>query len=305
MMRVAFVTSRTVDGALDDLDRPFVDRAFTAAGIELVHLAWEDDAVDWFAHDLVVVRTPWNYVEEEPTFRRFLDRFRGAATFWNPVELLEWNIDKHYLVDLAAHGVPVVPTRYVDGSAAIDDALGAFDAPELVVKPTVSAGSRLTGRFASDDPRAAALIGAILDDGRVAMVQPCLPAIDDEGEYAVIEIDGVVAHRARKAQILDVGGTFVGGEYRELITPADADPVLDRVSLLAADACRAIARQRGWLGVDDELLYARYDVARSPDGGAVLIEAELFEPALFMPAGPATADALAAACARRIDQLRS
>lgn len=305
MLRVAFVTTADAEAVHDDLDRPFVDAAFARADIDLVHAPWEDDAVDWDVFDLVVVRSPWNYVENETAFRSFLDRRRSSVRFENPVPVIEWNIDKRYLLDLASHGVPVVPTTYVEQYEDIAAALAAVEVPELVVKPTVSAGSRLTGRFTFGDQRAAALCDAILSDGRAAMVQPYLPAVDDEGEYAVIVIDGVIAHRAIKGQILEVGGTFLGGEYREIISAAEPDDVLDEVARRAADACRDLARARGWLGSTDELLYARYDVARTEDGEAVLLEAELFEPALFLPSGPAAADRLADAVVRRIDRARS
>lgn len=298
-IRVAIVTTADVDAVHDDLDRPFLEAAFGRAGVILEHHEWEDDTVEWDGFDVVVVRSPWNYVEAESEFRRFLDGRRPSPRFHNPVPLIEWNIDKRYLLDLADRGVPVVPTTYVERVADVDDALDAWRGAEIVVKPTVSAGSRLTGRFVAGDPAAVRLAEMILDDGRIAMVQPYLPSVDEEGEHAVIVIDGAVAHRARKAQILDVGGTFLGGEYREVITATDPDEDLDHVALLAADACRELARDRGWLGAREELLYARYDVARTSDG-AVLLEAELFEPALFLPSGPATADRLAEAVAARI-----
>lgn len=303
-VRVAVVTTSDPDAVHDDLDRPFLEASSAGAGIDLVHCAWEDGAVEWDDFDLVVVRSPWNYVDEESRFRAFLRGHRASTRFQNPVPLIEWNIDKRYLVELAGMGVPVVPTTYVERVADIGDALASVGTVELVVKPTVSAGSRLTGRFAADDPAAALLAAAIIDGGRAAMVQPYLPSVDEEGEYAVIVIDGQVTHRARKAQILESGGTFLGGEYREVITAAEPDATLDRVASLAADACRDFARARGWIAPTAELLYARYDVARV-DGGAVLLEAELFEPALFMPSGPASADRLVAAVLARVEERRA
>lgn len=303
-MRVAHLTSVDPDVLAHDLDRPFLEAAFTRSGIESVPCAWEDDGVDWDEFDLVLVRSPWNYVENEAAMRRFLARFRESSRFHNPVGVIEWNLDKRYLRELAALGVPVIPTAYVDSRAGLDGALGAVEAAEVVVKPTVSAGSRLTGRFVVGDRRARELAEAILDDGRAVMVQPYLTSVDTEAEYAVIVIDGEIAHRARKAQILDVGGTFTGGGYRELLTPAPPDDELDRVARQTASACRDLARDRGWLPEGHELLYARYDIARSDQGAAVLLEAELFEPALFLPIAPDSAAVVAAAVQRRISSLR-
>lgn len=298
-MRVSLVTSTELEGTGDDLDRPYLLDAFAAEGVDVSFDAWEDPSVDWDDRALIVVRSTWNYVERESEFRHFLDRLRDRPNVCNPVEVIEWNLHKGYLDDLALRDVPVVPTRFVDAPDQIAPAIASIDG-EVVVKPAVSAGSRLTGRFAPGDPAASELAAAILDDRREVMVQPYLGRLDLDGEYAVIVIDGVVSHRCRKAQILEAGGNFVGGEYRELITPADPDPDLDPAAAAAADACRAIARERGWIGPADELLYARYDLTVDDDGAAVLLEAELFEPALFLPAGPDGAVALAKAVARRI-----
>lgn len=299
-MRVAHLTSVDPDIVDHDLDRPFLQTAFARRGIDLVPCAWEDDTVDWDGFDLIVVRSPWNYVEQEDAFRRFLGRFEGSSRLHNPPGVIRWNLDKRYLVELADCGVPVIPTTYVDRPADLDGALASVLAPEMVVKPTVSAGSRLTGRFVAGDRRARELAGAILDEGGTVMVQPYLTSVDTESEYAVIVIDGAIAHRARKAQILDVGGTFTGGEYRELLTATAPVHDLDEVALRAASACGDLARRRGWSAAGEELLYARYDVARTDEGVAVLLEAELFEPALFLPVSPDSAALLAAAVERRL-----
>ena len=34
--------------------------------------------------------------------------------YCTPAALVRWNIDKHYLGNLAAAGVPIVPTRYLE-----------------------------------------------------------------------------------------------------------------------------------------------------------------------------------------------
>lgn len=304
VVRVAHLTSADPDVVAHDLDRPYLEVAFAERGLELVSCAWEDPSVDWDAFAMIMVRSPWNYVEHEDEFRQFLRRFGASPRLHNPAAVIDWNLDKHYLDELAALGVPVIPTTYVHDGRDITDALAGTSDVDVVVKPTVSAGSRLTGRFAAGDRRAESLAHEILADGRAVMVQPYLDSVDTEAEYAVIVIDGEIAHRARKAQILEVGGTFVGGEYREVLTPTPVDHELDAVARRAAEACRDLVRARGWLPGHTELLYARYDVARSAQG-AVLLEAELFEPALFLPVAPASAALLAAAVDRRIASIPS
>ena len=58
--------------------------------------------------------------------------------------MIRWNTDKTYLRDLAAAGVPVVPTEHLE--PVLVPAWPAAWA-EVVVKPAVSAGSRDTARY--------------------------------------------------------------------------------------------------------------------------------------------------------------
>ena len=88
--------------------------------------------------------------------------------FDNAPALVRWNSDKRYLADLAAAGLPVVETDLVEPGEPLPELDG-----EVVVKPSVSAGGRDTGRFgpAAHD-LARELIEQIQASGRAAMVQP-------------------------------------------------------------------------------------------------------------------------------------
>ena len=93
----------------------------------------------------------------------------------------------------------------------------------------------------------------------------------------------MVSHSFRKAALLAEGGALVGGEYREEITAIVAPDDVLAVVEVASIAVTTIARERGWLAGNEELLYGRYDVIRLDDGSPVLLEAELFEPCFFLP----------------------
>ena len=282
-MRVAFVTTIDQDAIHDDVDLPLQVTAFADSGIELVHAPWEDRTVDWESFDLVVVRSPWNYVDRLDEFRHWLDARRHMRTIHNSVSLIEWNMDKRYLADLAARGVPIVPTVFAESMEQFQVAARSARSPEIVVKPSVSAGSRLTGRFAVEDPAAEELASQILAKGFAVMVQPFASRIDDHGEIGTVLFDGMVSHSFRKAALLAEGGALVGGEYREEITALVAPDDVLAVVEVASIAVTAIARERGWLAGNEELLYGRYDVIRLDDSSPVLLEAELFEPCFFLP----------------------
>ena len=276
------MTTIDEDAIHDDVDLPLQVAAFADSGIELVQAPWEDQTVDWDSFDLVVVRSPWNYVDRLNEFRQWLDARRHMRTIHNAVSLIEWNIDKRHLADLAAHGVPIVPTVFAESMEEFQSAIASVRSPEIVVKPSVSAGSRLTGRFAVDDPAAEELASRVLAKGFSVMVQPFASRIDDHGEIGTVFFDGVVSHSFRKAALLAEGGALVGGEYREEITAIVAPDDVLAVVEVASIAATTVARERGWLADNEQLLYGRFDVVRLDDGSPALLEAELFEPCFFL-----------------------
>jgi hypothetical protein len=71
---------------------------------------WWDPAVRWPEYDLVVIRSTWDYVERLPEFRGWLHDVDEGGRLRNPAPVVEWNLDKRYLLDLEAEGVPVIPT---------------------------------------------------------------------------------------------------------------------------------------------------------------------------------------------------
>ena len=303
--QIAFVT--TLDTAMlhDDFDHPFHVEAFAAAGIELVHAAWEDPMIEWDSFDLVVVRSAWNYVDRLAEFREWLDDRRGLRTFHNPVELIEWNLDKVYLAELAASGLSVIPTTYASTTPELVEALAAVDAAELIVKPSISAGSRLTGRFARGSAGALQLGDRILDAGFTVMVQPFASSVDGVGEIGAVLINGEISHSFRKGPLLDQEGSFRGGEYCEEISAAELSDE-ERSLVLAANAeVERIVRGHGWIAQDEHLLYARFDMVTCDDGSPALLEAELFEPSLFLMVDDESPDRFVDAVRSRLRMDRS
>lgn len=285
--RIAFATT-VLDGTEhEDVDRPYHERSFAEAGIAVDHPIWHDPAVDWSAYDLVVIRSTWDYTTRLADFQAWLDRVAATTRVANPPAVIRWNLDKRYLLELAERGVPVIPTDVAETAPGVADALARHGDREVVVKPVVSAGSRHTGRFRADAAAARALAEVIFAEGVAVMVQPFARSVAEAGEVSLVLFDGEVSHAFRKGPLLAAGGGFVGGAYREDISPREADADQRAVAARCDAAVRAVCRER--LGVDEALLYARYDLVRLDDGRTALLEAELFEPAFFLNVAPAGA----------------
>ena len=287
-MQLALVTCDDERAAKEDKDREFHLAAFGRIGVTPAFPAWSDPSIDWPAFDRIVIRSTWDYTERFDEFMHWLDAVGRLPSLHNPAAVIRWNIDKRYLGELADAGVPVVPTTYL---TAVEGWSNPSGGGEVVVKPTVSAGSRLTGRFAHDDPAAHDLAEQIWGAGKVAMVQPFIEAVASEGETAVVAFGGEPSHAFTKGPLLELGGGFLGGEYTEVVT-----------SVRITDDLRAItsAVQAAHAHLTPEpLLYARYDYVRVADGSFALLEAELFEPSLFFGTDPSSADRFAAAVLAR------
>ena len=300
--KIALVTAR--DALALDEDMPPLRAALEARGAEVATPEWDDASVDWSAFDVAVLRSTWDYMNRLAEFLSWVDRCGGCTRLLNPPALVRWNTDKHYLLDLARAGVPVVPTRFVEPGEPVGEAVTAFLAGgnaalsagepcafgEFVVKPAVGVGSRDAARFRRDDPaRAAAHVARLLEAGRAALLQPYLPRVDEVGETALMHFDGRFSHAIRKAALLRPDGPLVAGLFApEKITPRVPGP--DELAVAAA-ACAAVAALRP--------LYTRVDLIRDVAGRPVVLELEMTEPSLFFPFAPESAGQFAQAILAR------
>lgn len=297
MTRIVFVTA-IVSAALDG-DMPPLLAACTRAGLTVDVRAWDDFSVSWPRYDAVVLRSPWDYHTRLPEFLRWCERIDGVATLLNPLSVLRWNTDKHYLADLHAMGLAVVPTRFIEPDVEPLPALQAFlaefaDAAEFVVKPTVSAGSTDTQRYGRDQEFAAANhIGRLLDAGRSAMLQPYLDAVDTQGETALLYFDGAFSHAIRKAALLRPNEA---GTDHTQVADAIAAREPDADELRLGEAVLTAARKQ----IGGVPLYARVDLIRDAAGQPRLLELELVEPSLFFDQAPGAADRFVATLLSRL-----
>ncbi len=175
METLALVTAIAATGHDDDLVA-LLD-ACADAGLHARAVAWDDPTVSWARFDAVLLRSPWDYTERLPEFLAWCEQVDRVTRLLNPLNVVRWNTDKHYLADLAMIGIPTVPTRFVEPDAEPMEALAAFldqfDAAEFVVKPTVSAGARDTHRYAREQLFAAVNhLARLLEQERSVMMQP-------------------------------------------------------------------------------------------------------------------------------------
>jgi glutathione synthase/RimK-type ligase-like ATP-grasp enzyme len=257
-----------------DEDGPLLLSSLAAAGARVRVGRWDDDAVPWGSFDTVLIRSTWDY----PLRRHaFLDWTRGCRRTANPRDVIAWNTDKRYLDDLAAAGVPTVPTTFVDPGCPIPVAVTAWT--DLVVKPAVSGSAADTGRFTDlDAPDALALMAELHRQNRTVMVQPYLDGIDVDGEISLVFLGGQYSHAVRRAPLLLDRG------LRKTVVVADVLNTIEPAKPSAAECAVATAALAAVPGGGEHLTYARVDIIPGPDG-PLLLELEATDCFLFLSFG--------------------
>ena len=286
--RIALVTARAARG--QDEDMPPLTAALAAAGAESEIVDWDDRSADWARFDLVVPRSAWDYAERLPEFLAWAERVALLTRLVNPLPVVRWNTDKHYLGELARAGAPVVPTSYLepgeDAGRALDAFLAGDACRELVVKPAVGAGSRDARRHArTAREETLSHIGPLLDAGRSVMLQPYLESVDTRGETALMYLGGRFSHAIRKGALLPAGAPATASLFA-------AEEIVARAP--GADELAAAERILGAVPVGG-LLYARVDLLHDAAGTPRLLELELTEPSFFLAHAPGAAQRFAAA----------
>jgi|SRR5215831_7549267 len=284
--RVALITwSGLPEGAESErLLLPYL----AAAGVETQIVDWRTAGVNFSQFDLVVLRSCWDYHLRGAEFTEWLQRTASSVPVLNDVKTVLWNRNKFYLVELAAMGIGIAPTIFVNGSGLISSSAWQEmrSWKQSVVKPAVSASAHKTWLFDSAAVPSENEL-KIKMEAQPFLIQQFIPEIATQGEISFIYIDGTYSHAALKRP---AAGDFrvqqEHGGSAELFHPGSA--LLDQANEIAATV----------LQVHDSL-YCRIDaVAR--DGKLVLMELELIEPELFLGLAEGAAERFAKAIVRRM-----
>jgi hypothetical protein len=241
--------------------------ALRKRGLHARWLSW-DDPETARAH-LVILRATWDYTQR---LGEFLAWTTSVPHLLNAPNVVAWNVDKSYLLDLARLGVPTVPSEVFAPGEPV-----RLPGSEVVVKPTVGVGSVDAQRFTSST-QARNHVAALHAQGRAVLVQPYDARVEESGETALVFLGGKASHAFTKAAMLppkgrpqlDPAGTYAV----ETLNPTEPDFEVWDVGFAALDAA---ASHLGMAPRD--FLYARVDVVGGIDDPR-LLELELVEPSL-------------------------
>jgi len=267
-------------------DRPLAN-ALGALGYRVEPEPWTDiDPDTHLAADPVVLRSTWDYHRVPTMFAAWLEAMADSGRpLLNPADVARTNIDKIYLQGLAAAGIAIPKSRWIEtpDAAAIDAVLREEGWTQAVLKPRIGATAHGTflitpASLPSDDDLAPARASG-------AIVQEFIPEVRERGEVSLVYAGGRFSHAVVKHPR---DGDFrvqkdFGGVVEE-VAPPDA--------LLAFGAAVMAT-------VPASCAYARVDVVDSARG-PLLMELELIEPELYFSIVPGSAERMARAIVDRL-----
>lgn len=272
-MKIAYicyeVQERYVVGTTGDEDTELL-QFLQGKGLDIHREIWTDQTVNWQQYELAILKSPWDYIDKIDAFYSWLEVLESyQIRLLNPAGIVKWNSDKHYLKDIAAAGLPVTPTAFLERgtTVALSPFFDQFNTDRLIVKPCVSGGSKNT--FAITRPQVADLQPKIqtLVQTESFLVQPFIPEIETAGEWSLLFFNGKFSHSLLKKP---KDGDFkvqhyLGGSIHP--QEATAQQITSAVAFVTAFA--------------KDCLYARVDGVMV-DGQFLLMELELIEPLLYL-----------------------
>ena len=263
--------------------------ALEARGLKVARTFWDNPDYDWTTTRAVVFRTVWDYFERIDEFRDWLKRVNQLTLLINPLSLIQWNIDKHYLADLEQRGIAIVPTHFVDAveRLSLQEIVQLNGWKDIVIKPAVSGAAFHTyllreAEVPNWEGRFTKLVGE-----RKMLVQQYLPTITSRGEASLMVFNGTYTHAVlKKAKKGDfrVQDDF-GGSVHEYLPTAEEIRFAEAVFA----SCEPVPA------------YGRADIVWDERGNFLLSELEIIEPELWVRNHPAAAAPFADGIVRFLD----
>ena len=258
-----------------------VINALKEKNLSVVKKDWNDSIFDWETTRSILFRSTWDYFDKFELFKKWFNKTKNKCLMINSTETIEWNIDKHYLLDLQEHQIPIPNSEFIKRGSSIDLSLlmQKKNWNEIVVKPTISGAAKNTYRLKEEEIIQFGPIWEKLIYKEDFIVQEFQNNVIKEGEVAMIVIGGKFTHAVLKKA--KEGDFRVQDDFGGSI--AIYNPSEEMVKL--AEKCTRI--------LTPIPSYARVDIIWDNLMELAVSELELIEPELWFRLNPNAAQKLA------------
>jgi glutathione synthase/RimK-type ligase-like ATP-grasp enzyme len=278
-----YVNPTTTNWYIDQvlLEDQLLQTALEDKGLKVCKKDWADPSFDWTKTKYAIFRTTWDYFDRFDEFFSWLDQTKNKTTFINSAEVINWNIDKHYLQDLAKNNINIAPTLFVKkgDKTSLKQLFEKTNWAEAVLKPAISGAARHTYRINPSNFSEFETVFQELILEECMLFQEFLNNITTQGEISLILIGGEYTHAVKK--IAKKGDFRVQDDHGgriEKYTPTELE-------ITFAEDC--LKASPYWP------IYARIDIVYDNNNKPSLSELELIEPELWFRNYPKAANLLA------------
>ncbi|MES2419536.1 MAG: hypothetical protein V4541_15220 [Bacteroidota bacterium] len=239
-------------------------------GLKIEKVIWNDPQIKWENYELAILKSPWDYFDLIEDFYTWLGQLKQKdIRLLNPIDIVKWNADKHYLQDIANAGLNVTPSIFINKGDRVDlkDYFDQLNTDKFIIKPSVSGGSKNTFKVTATNVHEieAKMNTLLLKEDFI--VQPFLTEIEKVGEWSFLFFGGKYSHALLKK--VKTGDFRVQHSHGGTIHP-------QQPSQQAIESAQQYVDQFA-----KDCLYARVDGA-IVNGEFLLMELELIEPFLFL-----------------------
>ncbi len=123
--------------------------ALEKRGLRIDRTNWDNAGYNWNNTRYALFRTTWDYFDRYREFLQWLDAVTAKTKLINSIELVRWNMDKHYLRDLYNNGIAIPPTLFIEPGEgrSLSEIVNDSGWNECILKPAVSGAARHTYRL--------------------------------------------------------------------------------------------------------------------------------------------------------------
>lgn len=272
-----------------------LQEALEELGLKVCRKAWDDTQFDWSSAHALLFRATWDYFERIDEFKSWLQEVRQQALLINPADLIEWNLDKHYLLELENRGIRIPNTLLLEKGSTSTlkehyaelQAQGATD-KRCVLKPCISGGAWHTYLIEADQIDEFEEVYRTLIAQESFLLQEFQFNVPEEGERSYMVFGGEFSHavlKKAKAGDFRVQDDFGGSLHQCMPTEEE-----QAIAMKVVEACPGNA------------LYARVDLFKDNHNEWALAEIELIEPELWFRKNKQSASRLADAVKHFLDE---
>lgn len=243
-------------------------------GLNIEKVIWNDEKVNWENYQLAILKSPWDYFDLYKDFKVWLNILEEKnIRLLNPIDIIRWNADKHYLKEIESVGLKITPSVFISNGDEINLStfFKKFKTDKLIVKPCVSGGAKNTFKVTIENVEEINKKLQLLIQDEDFIIQPFLSEILENGEWSFIFFNNTYSHSlVKKAK---------QGDFR--VQPAHGGSIHaqnpdQNVIATAAQYVKLFAK---------DCLYARVD-GTFVNNQFLLMELELIEPFLFLNTAP-------------------